>query len=523
MSIFLRNLALMVMITGTMNSCIFSENNNANPVSDNSVESSSDQGDSSESNLSSEATPITPLTVVITQTKQSTTLPSSLPEITAEAFGEITLENPETVTDTTESTSGALITRSPIRDHDFREESGMSDEMDSDISMAPSETEMGGGSGGTVESITEISKSSDAVFTDLPLITDDVYIEEVQAQAQVLTASEWYDHAHWPEFREFIYKYPEHYQEWNLKIEKRIIITVTDSLGTPIPDAQVNVSWNDMVVSQGRTTAGGTVALFPIISEQQSEEFELTIFVDDAHFTSAFEATSDDDQTWTVTLPIEQVVSVPAIDIVFTVDVTGSMGDELEYLKQELLDITAKIEEEQIAGLRIGLMFYKDRTDNFITKGWDFSSDLQTVQTNLETMSAGGGGDTPESVNQALKESFQKFSWSESGAVRLNFLIADAPPHYYEDEQYTYSDAIREASQKGVKIITVAASGISRSTEYLFRSISVATMGKYIFLTDHSGVGGSHLEADVSDVTVETLNDILTRTIKDEIALWPTE
>jgi hypothetical protein len=139
----------------------------------------------------------------------------------------------------------------------------------------------------------------------------------------------------------------------------------------------------------------------------------------------------------------------------------------------------------------------------------------------LGQMQAAGGGDEPEEVNQALDDALHQLAWSDRGAVRLCFLIGDAPPHFYADQKFTYREAAEEAAARGIKIMPVAASGIDRSAEYLFRNLAARTQGKYIFITDDSGIGNPHLDAEVGAHPVEPLKDILARTLRDELSQWP--
>ena len=62
-------------------------------------------------------------------------------------------------------------------------------------------------------------------------------------------------------------------------------------------------------------------------------------------------------------------------------------------------------------GVRIGIVGYRDRTDEWETKAWDFTSSLAEARKNLWSLSADGGGDTPESVHPAIKLALTKFSW----------------------------------------------------------------------------------------------------------------
>ncbi len=492
------------------------ENTMSESVTDegSSQESSSENEGSSEQEVKSG-----PQLLAAKQLAKSDENPGTLPEIPIPNHTDIAT----LIQDSIDTQTGAMITFYPV---DTGDDGAMGDiAWGSGGGDAAAGGGVGGGTGGA--GVAASSGGEALVIGDEKIIyiEDDDYLTDEDPNntvaARQLTAAEWYDHAHWPEFREFLYTYPEYYEEWELNVQKRVMIAIHDTVGVGIPDSKVVISKGFGVYFEGRTTAEGIVAFFPRIENQDITDFTIDITTESSRYRSIFTISPDDDQLWKVTVPEAYKATEPALDIVFTVDVTGSMGDELDYLKAELLNITHKIMQQHSAGIRVGLMFYKDRGDDFVTKGWDLTDDLTEVQENLEVMVYGGGGDTPESVNQALHESIESMSWQENNAVRLNFLIADAPPNVYEDEQYTYIEATRAAAQKGIKIIPVAASGIDRSTEYLFRSIAVATMGKYIYLTDHSGIGGTHLEAEVSDMTVETLNQILTRTIEEELSFWP--
>ena len=83
---------------------------------------------------------------------------------------------------------------------------------------------------------------------------------------------------------------------------------------------------------------------------------------------------------------------------------------------------------------------------------------------------------------------------------------------YLEDGTLTITTTA--AASKGIKIITVASSGIDKKTEYFFRSQSILTAGQYVYLTDHSGIGETHLEPTIKEeLPVEYLNACLSRLI----------
>jgi hypothetical protein len=341
----------------------------------------------------------------------------------------------------------------------------------------------------------------------------------IDAGAGILTAGEWFDHEHWADFRTFMTEYPDYFTEWQMDVQRRVILQFSDVNNKPLQDVDVEVKSDCQTSWTARTHNDGRVVFF-LPSQQgacSASEISLKVNFSESHHEAVIPLTKDDDQEWTVQFPAERLLAARNLDLLFIVDVTGSMGDELTFFKEELLDILNQVQSSQsINNLRVGSIFYKDRGDDFVTRKFDFTSDFGAARDNFTTMEANGGGDWPESVNEALKVGMTEMEWTETNTVRLAFLIADAPPSYYQDEEYTYIQGVQDAMEKGIKIIPVAASGIDKSTEYLFRSIAVSTMGKYIFLTDDSGVGGSHIEADVGEFTVESLNDILIRTIVEE-------
>ena len=62
--------------------------------------------------------------------------------------------------------------------------------------------------------------------------------------------------------------------------------------------------------------------------------------------------------------------------------------------------------------LKIALIAYRDRGDEYVTKISDLSGDIDALYASLMKFDAAGGGDGPESVNQALAEAVDKISWS---------------------------------------------------------------------------------------------------------------
>lgn len=196
----------------------------------------------------------------------------------------------------------------------------------------------------------------------------------------------------------------------------------------------------------------------------------------------------------------------------FTIDATGSMGDEINYLKSELKDIMGRL-DSRINEKRVALTFYRDHGDDYVVKDVDFSTDIDGVRAFLAQQSAGGGGDYEEAVEEALKVSMSK-TWQMDSKSKLLFLLLDAPPHYTQENVDIIKNQIKIAQEKGIKIIPIVASGANKNVEFLMRYFSVSTNGTYVFLTDDSGIGNSHIKPTTDDYKVEKLNDLIVRLIE---------
>lgn len=204
-----------------------------------------------------------------------------------------------------------------------------------------------------------------------------------------------------------------------------------------------------------------------------------------------------------------------ALDLMFMIDTTGSMGDELRYIQEELVNVVNRVAASgETFSIRVSVNFYRDETDEYVVKYYDFRDAVEEMANLIKTEHSEGGGDFPEAVHKAL-ENIIDHEWRED-AIKLCFLVLDAPPHTESEVQGVNASlrkSINEMMQKGIKLIPVVASGIDKDTEYLLRTFAVLTNGTYIFLTDDSGIGNSHETPDLEDWTVEPLNECLIRVI----------
>src|SRR4051812_26872360 len=146
----------------------------------------------------------------------------------------------------------------------------------------------------------------------------------------------------------------------------------------------------------------------------------------------------------------------PQVQVCFVLDTTGSMGGLIEGAKAKIWTIANQIvKQKPTPEVKIALIGYRDRGDQYITRLFDLTDDIDAVFKNLTAFNADGGGDEPESVNQALDEAVNKISWSADRAVlKVIFLVGDAPPHMdYKEKQYPA--ICKEAIKKDLIINTI--------------------------------------------------------------------
>ena len=331
----------------------------------------------------------------------------------------------------------------------------------------------------------------------------------------VLTAGEWKDHENWGFFANLVNNGTISFPSFGVDPTQRIAVTVTDGSGNALPNASVqlldsghNAIWNAV------TNKDGVAYLFETNGRTGASVSATNPGGGSAE--TAIEAAASDSQgarlvsDRSVSLTIEgSAVYYPDTQVMFIVDTTGSMGDEMFYLQS---DFAAIAEDVGTDGTSYSVRFYKDEGDSYVTKtGSGFTTDVAQIRSALNAEYADGGGDEPEAVAEALSEAFSSDEWSTESA-KVAFLIYDAPPHTGKEDMLSAS--IEEASRKGIRLIPVVSSNGSRETELFGRAAAICTGGSYVFLTDDSGVGGSHLEPIIGDYEVEKLHDVIVRIIQ---------
>ena len=344
-----------------------------------------------------------------------------------------------------------------------------------------------------------------------------------------LKAGEVNDNKLWDEYLDFVEKYrgPTAHET---NLSNRHIVTILDQAGRPVPNAQVTISMKDDgedTTRTNRTYADGRSMFFPEgkyrpsmamqNGEAQHGQFTITAKLDG--FTSILHIPQSAQQR-NHEITLEGTMhfggNIP-LDVLFLLDSTGSMADEIHQIKSTLHSTAKEVSNlPSNPNLKFGMVSYRDRGDEYVTRLYKFDSNVKRFSRSVDEVQANGGHDDPESLNQALHESVNDMKW-RSGAIRLIFLIADAPPHldYPQDEDYAV-EMVR-AREKGIKVFSVASSGLDEQGEYIFRQIAQQTMGRFIFILEEGPQGNLETPHSVEQYSVNQLDSLIIRLIREEL------
>jgi hypothetical protein len=333
----------------------------------------------------------------------------------------------------------------------------------------------------------------------------------IMARSRILTAGEVNDFKKWKRWEDYSdAEFKEQSTYWGIKTLDRYSVQVTDNAGNAVINEKVflinklngDTAWQAYTDNTGKAelwadfTKNAVKDGYQIIDSRGNKITRPTTFENGMNFIVSNKPCKGSNE----------------IDIAFVVDATGSMADEIEFLKLELEDVirksTAKYSD---LNLNTAAVFYRDKGDEYVAKHSPFADDILKVLNFIKLQGADGGGDFPEALDTALDVALTKLKWNPESRTRLLFLVLDAPPHMEAMESIQKS--ILRAARMGVRIIPIACSGIDKSAEYLLRTMALATNGTYSFLTNHSGVGLPHIEPTTDSYEVEILNDLLQRII----------
>lgn len=200
----------------------------------------------------------------------------------------------------------------------------------------------------------------------------------------------------------------------------------------------------------------------------------------------------------------------PRVEVAFVLDTTGSMGGLIEGAKRRIWSIARHIGKGRPRpDLRIALVAYRDLGDAYVTQVHPFTSDMDEVYQSLSSFRAEGGGDTPEHVSAALRDAVEKLPWSGPRALKVIFLVGDAPPHVDYQDGFDYRRHVAEARRRGIVVDAIQCGGDAQ-TAAVWREIASTGLGHYAQIDSQ---GGMNAEVTPYDTELARLGAELSSTV----------
>jgi Mg-chelatase subunit ChlD len=182
------------------------------------------------------------------------------------------------------------------------------------------------------------------------------------------------------------------------------------------------------------------------------------------------------------------------LDVVFIFDATSSMAQFLRQVKIKIANLVMSF-KTLVPATRIGLVAYRDRGDDFVTKSYPLTHKTQQLQQFLNGLDPVGGGDREEAMDEGLRVAVNEFNWDKN-SKKIILIIGDAPPHP-QDMQKTIAMVENFRNQMGGMVSTLDTSvqsnqligaGISRSILPEFTQLAAAGGGESARMVDEEKV-----------------------------------
>ncbi len=324
-------------------------------------------------------------------------------------------------------------------------------------------------------------------------------------------------------FLKFLKKYEDQAEHYPIPIEERIRFQVFDADNKSVANALVKVYEDKRLLEKGKTYADGSFFIYPRVIGVKGKKIRVQLTYDGVEKVLDLERHGKRHIVLRLDRSRKTFQQIP-LDLLFILDTTGSMGEEIARLKNTIEIINANLAVlTPKPDIRYGMVLYRDKDDDYRTRTIPFTSDLEQFRQALQPVEAQGGGDTPEDLQAALETAVKTMDWNPDG-IRLGFIITDAAPHLDYGQSYTYINAVKDAKQKAIKFFTVGTGGLDIAGEYVLRQIAQFTYGKYIFLTygergeSHGGHPGSVSHHTGSNFQTDKLESIIIRFAKQELS-----
>jgi hypothetical protein len=181
-------------------------------------------------------------------------------------------------------------------------------------------------------------------------------------------------------------------------------------------------------------------------------------------------------------------IAIADLDLVFDMDTTGSMRSELADLQANLVGII-RVLSRLASSLRVGFVAFKDRGDAYLTREYPLQrmndAHIDELLSFVKGLRAGGGGDDPEPVDEAL-EAALAMPWRADAQGRI-IVIGDAPVHPHRHRQtLAFAEQFRRSSAgaQAPRSVSAIYTGDSLALRSFFEQLATAGGGD---LSDHQG------------------------------------
>lgn len=306
----------------------------------------------------------------------------------------------------------------------------------------------------------------------------------------------------------------------SLDVTERHQVQVVDANQQPVPNALVTVLADGEPQAEVRSGNDGIVLIHPGAYSRIEPQNILAVRVGDSD-----ELTLDRSDPSVSTLVLDDVPSQPQnvdLDVVFLLDATGSMDDEIEQLRTTIDEVA-----QRLSGLpsqprvRLGLTHYRDDSEDYIVRTFDLTDSVDDFRYALSQVEAEGGGDYPEALDEGLADALNVPTWREAATTtQIIFVVADAPPQVRRDVEQPYDNSLRNAAARGIKIFPIASSGSENDAEYVFRQLAQFTGSRFVFLSygaEGSAALGGDTDISNADYDELPLNELIVRLVSEEL------
>lgn len=301
----------------------------------------------------------------------------------------------------------------------------------------------------------------------------------VAQNASPIRAGEWDDNANYREFQRYLGQVtqPIHTAD----VRARRFLVVRDVAGKAVSRCPITVSDDAQHQVTLTTTASGRAILFPYAEGLTGKSFSASAHCMEGSAQTKVALDDDGDGTAEMRLATPRREDARLVDVAFVLDTTGSMSEEIASVKSTIQKVARTLQSSQLQ-VRIGMIEYKDRSDAFVTKTYGFTTDLAAFSAKIANLEAGGGGDTPESMNAGVHAALTDLEWSPRAVSRMAFVIADAPPHLDYPNDADYAVDMKTAAHRGIQMFGVAASGMDALGQAVLRQMAQYTGATEMFV-----------------------------------------